>query len=38
MTTPTNGRSRTSLWPVYAFSAFLVVGFALATLSVRTCI
>ncbi|TQL67230.1 hypothetical protein FB381_1103 [Nocardioides albertanoniae] len=27
-----------SLWPVYAFGAFIVIGFTLTVLGVRTCL
>ncbi len=38
MTSPTDNASRKGLWPVYAFGAFIVAGFALAALGVRTCL
>ena len=38
MTAPTDAASREGLWPVYVFVAFIVAGFVLATLGVRTCL
>lgn len=37
MTTAMDDSPRTRLWPVFAFGAFMVAGFALAALGVRTC-
>ncbi len=38
MSSQRNDSPRKGLWPVYAFGAFMAVGFVLAALGVRTCL
>ncbi len=38
MTSTSDDSPRKSLWPVYAFGAFIAAGFLLAALGVRTCL
>lgn len=33
-----NNSSRQRLWPLYAFGTFILAGFVLAALGVRTCL
>ncbi len=38
MSSPTDYSSQKSLWPVYAFGAFIAAGILLAALGLRTCL